>query len=148
MGTPKRRIKKGFILLIVLFVIAVVTYLIFISTRYSDHTTYVPFSGRIFKINSEDVDFIRIVNGGNGNMYDCSDNEEIDTWVELLNSMRYRYWIPDAPIQRSGYRFALQLTVNGESYSYQFDESNIRVKGVWFTISSDYFSNLISLVSR
>ena len=147
MNRAKKRIKKRYVALIALLAIVAAAYLFFVSTRYSDHTTYIPFSGRVFKINSEDVDSIRIVNGSNGNMYMCIDHEEIDTWVEHLNSMRYRYWIPDAPIQRSGYRFALWLTVNGEAYSYLFDESNINVKGIWFTGSDQYFSNLTDMVT-
>ena len=141
----RKRIKKRHIVVIA-FVFAV--YLCFALTRSSGHTQYIPFTGRVFSINSGEVGTIRIINGNTGKTidYDLGDSENMNRIIAHLNSFRYRFWIPRPPIKFGGFSYSVIVRINGEMHHFMFSDNHIIVRGVYFFGPRNYFSELTNLV--
>ena len=130
MEKRKSPVKTVYIVLIVLIFAA---YIFFVATRYSGHTMYIPFTGRVFNINSDDVEAIIIQSGNTGRMIEYSDKDEINKVTELLNAYRYSHWCLN-PIRGPGFYYAVTIIFNeGKSAGYFFNHSypgSIIVKGI------------------
>lgn len=147
MKTSGIRIKKRYIVILSIFILLLAGYLVFVATRFSEYTTYRPFSGRVFNITSENVKSVRIVNGNTGYIADYLDDESIRELVNYINKFRYQYWIPELPLKTGGYEYALWLSIDGEALYFKFTPDMILVRGVWYECSDQYLSKLADLVA-
>jgi len=132
--------KKRVIVLIIIGALILSGCILFVSTRYSKYTTYVPFSGWIFSANTEQISKIRIQQQGDYKEY--SGQQEINSIVEVLNDFRYDYWFPDIPIQRAGWNYQITIYNGDESVSYYFGDIYIHVRGVYYVCSEQYVNQL------
>lgn len=149
MKKSRRRLKARYIVLIVLGGLILAGYLAFATTRASEYTIYIPFSGRVFRIDSAEVKSVRIQNGNTGKVLEYQDSEEIRTITDFLNAFRYRYWMPNPPVARAGWSYRVTVFPdNGEQISWQFSDDAILVRGVWFAGSKDAFNGLTDLFGK
>ena len=136
MEKRKFQIKK---IHVIRLVILLAVYTIFIATRYSGHTTYVPFTGRVFNINCEELEAVRFQSGNTGQYIYFRSDDEIKEVTDFLNAFRYRVWVPSLPpIAGWGYRVTL-FFYDGTSVSYFFNSFSICVNGVWHYGNLSYF---------
>lgn len=145
MKITKKRIKKKYVVLLIILLAA---YLLFAFTRQSEYSTYVPFSGKVFNIKREDVDAVCIFNGNQVISVDLDDDQQIQQVVELLNGLRYQFWIPVPPIGSSGYSYLLWLEIDGERIAFKFNKNQILVKNVWYFCGDHCLSALTDMVSE
>jgi hypothetical protein len=140
------KIKKRYIVLVGLLLLA---YVPFIATRYCGHTTYIPFSGRVFDINIEEVEAIRFQSGNTGRYIKYLDEDEVMELVDYLNSFRYRVWLPEPP-RGAGWSYRIQIYFNNdeEDVSYYFNSFSICVNRVWFYGRLDYFRRFTDILNE
>lgn len=132
-------------LLLTLLAVLLVIYAPFVATRYTDNTWYVPFTGRVFRIDPDKVTCVRLQSGRSGEYIELDD---VEAAVETLNSFRYSRWSPI--LQKRGgwpYRVILYFgdpdALKPASVSFVFDESHVTVKGtltVCYTGREDTFA--------
>lgn len=164
MRAPEKRLKKWHIILIVILSLILIAYLIFVVTRFSGHTMYNPFTKRVFKIDSEQVSSIKIINGTTGDSFICrpdefefvngatadsviyEDHNKIKEVVDILNDFRFNRWKPDPPGERDGYSYTVCLCISEEWHYYQFDKESVCVKNIWFWANDDQLEELTKLV--
>lgn len=136
--------KKRFVVLIIFAVIIVLGCILFVSTRYSTYTTYIPFSGRIFSITENEVSAIRIQQAGD--ISDYSEQSDLQGIVETLNSFRYNYWIPDIPLEMQGWDYRIVIYNGDDSVSYYFGDKSITVNGIIYVCPEEYINQLKALL--
>lgn len=134
---------------IFLLVLCLAGYAVFAATRYSGYSTYVPFTGQIFRLKAGEVEGVRITNGSTGVTQNYTEGEDgfLDL-LDTLNSLRYWAWIPDIPVARGGYEYALWIQAGGESVYFQFTSRSILVRGVWFHVRGSQLGRLAELVEK
>lgn len=143
--TPVRKKAAAVFLLILLLA----GYIVFAATRYSGYSTYVPFSGQIFSLKAGEVEGIRITNGSTGVTREYAEREEgFGDQLDTLNFLRYWAWIPEIPVARGGYEYALWIQTGGESVSFLFTTRSILVRGVWYHIRGPQLGQLADLVTK
>lgn len=134
---------------VILTPIILISLLIFIFTRYSDMTTYIPFSGRVFDIDVETVEGINITDGPTQVDLLDGDDDKIHEIVDYLNAYHSDYWFPEPPVQRDGWQYNIALyTKDGACYSYEFTPGRILVNGIWYFSNDSYFDWLAELVEQ
>ena len=145
----KRKFMDKYSTPVILIPLILIPFLIFAFTRFSDVTTYIPFSGEVFNIDVKTVEEIRIKEGTTGDRIIYHDDAAITEIADYLNAYRYDYWVPDLPIARSGWSYAIVLcTKDGEYYDYTFTTSTILIRGVWYSTNTPYFEWLVELVEE
>lgn len=144
--TAKKRIKKRHIVLCVLIFLLLAGYVTFVATRYSSYSTYVPFSGRFFDIDSGQVEAIRIKNGTTGYMMDLEEDTELQEMTGYLNELRYYSWLPNIPIGKTGYTYWIWLDLGEEKLSCEIAGGAILLKGVWYFVKDDGLEKLTGMV--
>ena len=116
-------------------------YFIFAVTRYSGHTTFIPFTGRVLNIDMEDIDLYYIQSGTSGEIISYTDADEIKEITDRLNGFRYICWLPKNPIPAGGWTYRVVLDFsNGTKESYHFGRTWLEVRGVRYFSIGDYFS--------
>lgn len=124
-----------------IFCAILVIYIIFAVTRYSKHTTFIPFTGRVLNIGVEELDLIYIQSGSSGEMIVFTAADEVQDMRELLNGFRYVFWLPKSPFPAGGWTFRVVLDFsNGTKESYYFGINWIEVRGVRYFSPGSYFS--------
>lgn len=144
----KKRFTKKRVIALILLLVFLATYFPFVSTRFSNYSTYFPCSGRVFDLAPEDgVKQIRLQNGTTGNMVDYfAGEEDFDDLINHLNSFRYLWWVPQIPVAKGGYSYWMAMDINGETVDFEFDRNSILVRGVWFHSGKKWFQNLINRI--
>ena len=71
---------------IFLLVLCLVGYAVFAATRYSGYSTYVPFTGQIFRLKAGEVESVRITNGSTGVTCNYAEGEE--GFSDLLDTLK------------------------------------------------------------
>ena len=132
--------------LIVAGIIIVALYLIFAVTRYSQYTTYIPFTGRIFDIDAGDLDGVTVRNGTTGESVYFETAEEIESIVCSINALRYKFWTPKAPGSRGGWSYGIKLGSGDEYEWFLFTENWIEAQGVLYYIRGDALRQFVDLV--
>ena len=134
---------------IFLLVLCLVGYAVFAATRYSGYSTYVPFTGQIFRLKAGEVESVRITNGSTGVTCNYAEGEEgFSDLLDTLNSLRYWAWIPDPPVARGGYEYVLWIQTGGESVGFQFTSRSILVRGIWYQVRGPQLGRLAELVDK
>lgn len=147
MRAPERRLKKWHIVLIVILSLILICYLIFAAMSYSRYTMYNPFTGKVFRIDVEEVSFLKIGNGDTGNMVIYEDKSEIKEVADILNGLRCRRWKPDPPGERGGWSYGVCIFGNEEDYYwYTFNEEAILAGDIWFFVTNDSLKGLAERV--
>lgn len=146
MDMTKKHSRKRRVAGVVLLSLFLAGYLAFVVIRYSEYSMYIPFIGRVFRLNGEEVEKIRMVSGSTGNIADVEDEETVRELVDYLNSFRCQYWVPKIPLEAGGYSFALWIELNGESNYFQLTPDSILVKGIWFHGKPGSLQRLTDLV--
>lgn len=156
----KKKKRKKFLL--VLLCILLVLYILFVATRFSPFTSYVPFSGRLFALEPEAVSTIEIrsINTGqwlqlkpagytwiNGEAVDCA--ATLEETAALLNSFRYGFWLPNPfallPLSDGAQDIYIKLE-SGESIICDFSENTVQFRGVIYFDRSGVMQRLFSLI--
>lgn len=115
-------------------------YLIFAVTRYSGHTTFIPFSGRVLNVEAEELDLIFIQSGTSGEMITYTSPDELQEMTDYLNGFRYVFWLPKNPVPASGWTYRAVLDFSdGTKESYYFGKNWLEVRGVRYFSASEYF---------
>lgn len=126
----------------ILLACVLVLWALFAVTRFGAVTTYVPFSGRIFSIDSSDVNTIFIQNGTTGQQYFFETGEEKDQIAEYLNDLRYCAWIPTLPIAKGGWSYRVAMEADGSQYSCYFGNHHMTVNGILYIFPGDQLKAL------
>ncbi|MBQ5953434.1 MAG: hypothetical protein IJL47_05285 [Lachnospiraceae bacterium] len=107
-----------------IIVVILVLYSLFVITRLMGRfLVYVPFSGRIFNIQENDLESLVIRHYGEEVVY--SDPAEKQPVIDQLNALRYSVWLPDPKLLLSsgGWEYMFRL-YQGESFvDYEFGEN-------------------------
>ena len=140
MKNPTRKRVPPFLIIIII----VVT--LFIATRYSAHTTYIPFTGKIFDIQPERYTEIDLQNGKSGEMKVYTTDEERSAIADTLNALRYRFWLPKIPIQTGGWQYRVILKIGDRYVDYLFTERTITVNGICYFVPEEQLESLIAPV--
>ena len=112
-------------------------------------STYVPFTGQIFRLKAGEVESVRITNGSTGVTCNYAEGEEgFSDLLDTLNSLRYWAWIPDPPVARGGYEYVLWIQTGGESVGFQFTSRSILVRGIWYQVRGPQLGRLAELVEK
>lgn len=116
--------------LIVFICIVLVLYAVFAATRYSEYTTYIPLAGKVFHIDTEDVAYIRFVNGF-GEEVVFESPEEVEIAAEMLESFHYWFCLPGKPPIFGGYQYFVQIMGKDGSYvNYEYGGCWLEARGV------------------
>jgi hypothetical protein len=133
----KEKLKR---ILFKLVVVLIGIYLVFAITRYSRYTTYIPFAGRVFDLDSEEITGIQI--NRQGDLY-YVEGEEIQRVAEIFNAFRYKACVPIPPIQNCGdYRVFIDFD-DGESIRFHVNENGAYARGVWYFAAGDYLDAIV-----
>ena len=119
----------------------------FALTRYSPFTTYIPLSGKLFAENVEDADVIFLQNGTTGEQYFFETAEEKAEIAEILNGLRYRFWIPDLPVARGGWSYRIAIETKTRQYSYSFGSNYLTVNGIIYFLPEGQLDVLTEYVT-
>ena len=139
MSDSQRRIKRKNLVVIVLIIALVIVGCFFAATKYN------LFSKQIFSFNSEEVELIRLRSGTTGQSLEYKDPADIQELTGFLNSFLYKSRFHDTPEERDGWSYGINLYIDEEEFSFQFDENRIFVEGYWY-IRDNYFSELTVLI--
>ena len=143
------RFWEKYFALVTLFFLIVIPFLIFALTRFGPFTTYVPFSGKVFQMDSASIESFSIRDGSTGTMINYETEEDINEMAEFLGAFRSDYWVPDIPIPRSGWSYAVVVfSKDGTSDSFEFTPYWIQVRGIQYHIHDAYFDGLIDMVEK
>ena len=133
-------LKKHWI--IPVLVLALAYLIVFVPSRFSAYTTYIPFSGKVFQISADDVDTITFWKYGETIVYtDSEDKAEI---VNLLNGFRYWYWMPSLPVGMGGWTYMIDIDGDSKSENYVFGDSWIKVNGLYLYGKTGYFDAILT----
>ena len=112
-----------------------------------DNTTYVPFSGRIFDFEVQDVSDLFIQNGTTGFNTTESDTEEI---AKVLNGLRSWLWFPEISLlETGGWSYRAALVDGSVQKSFYFNDSPIpyiSVNGIIYILSREQAAGLTAFV--
>ncbi len=143
----KKHIVLRTVLITTFINILIVIFLIFLTIgipRWSrPYTTYIPFSGKLFNINAEEVDKIAIY-GYEFREYTMEDAEFYEI-IDFMNSFRYSRFAPiDSPVDDSGrvtHTGAGGITINGDYGSSFFlcNSAGFSAAGSWFGYGYWYY---------
>ena len=139
MQKTKKFVKTLFILLAVLAVV-------FAATRYSRLTTYIPFTGRIFHVSPEEVRSIRVASSDSCTEVNFETEEELEEICNVLNNLRYQWWIPKIPLEMGGWSRAVFIYTEDRHYFFQYGDSFLLCRGIWYWISPESFAPLLEYV--
>ncbi len=113
-----------------IIVVILVLYSLFVITRLTGRfLVYVPFSGRIFNIQENDLESLVIRHYGEEVVY--SDPAEKQPVIDQLNTLRYSVWLPDPKLLLSsgGWEYMFRLYQGKSFVDYEFGENFIRANG-------------------
>lgn len=137
--------KRLTILLVVLALIAVPFVVRIISL--DDNTTYVPFSGKIFDFEANEVSDLFLQNGTTGFNTTEADVEAV---AEALNSLRSRFWFPEIKLfQTGGWSYRAALVDGNVQKSFYFSDAPIpyiSVNGIIYILSGEQAETLTAFV--
>ena len=133
---------KGKKILIVCLLVFVVLFGIFVFTRYSAFTTYVPLTGRIFSVDPQQAETIFVQNGTTGEQRLFETSEDKEMIAGQLNSLRYRFWIPTLPIAKGGWSYRIAIEADGKQYSYYFTDNDMTVNGIVYLLPGEQLTQL------
>lgn len=129
--------KKVLVLIIMLYIVLTVV-------RFS----YIPFSGNLFQIDSSEIHSIRI-RSGSGDQVQLYEREELENVVDILNEMKYQYWIPILPIKKGGYAYIITIETNqGDFEQYEFNEKWFNYGNIMYHDSSETLERLIRILEE
>ena len=144
----KKPKSKRFIILCVVLAIVLLLYAVFVFTRFTTFTGYIPFTGRIFSIDKAELTEIMIANGVDINYVTVEDDEGLSELADTLNGLRYYAWLPDLSIPRGGWSYFISLQDEaGKVYQFQFGENWVNVNRVIYFLRGDGLRELIELSS-
>ena len=139
--------KKGKKRWIVLLTVVCLLLGVFVVTRYSTHTTYVPFSGRIFDIAPDEVQRIRVANSGACIFLEFETESELEEICQVLNNLRYQWWFPDIPIPKGGWSCCVFLDTDNGTKLFEFNSKSLLSRGIWFRITPETLAPLAEYVN-
>lgn len=119
---------------------------LFAVTRFGPFTTYLPFSGRLFAVDTAKAETIFVQNGTTGQQHFFDTEEEMDQIAEQLNGLRYRVWIPRLPIATGGWSYRMAIETGDRQYSYTFGENYMIVNGIVYLIPAEQLQALRNYV--
>lgn len=123
-------------------------YIIFVITRFSNYTTYLPFSRKLFCLESSDVKLIQITSGS-GESVQIKETEEIKDIVNLLNDMRYQYCCPILEIAKGGYPYIIRIETSDENIVCEFDSDWIVYRNVrYYYDAKEGFETVIEMLEK
>ncbi len=159
-GTKRKVILVLFIALMAvgLFLIGQIIYTKYVLPRPVEFTTFSPFERRIFDLDASEIKEIRFFSWervySNGTrrtpFYTFDTKEEIEAFVEYLNSFRYTHTEPGPdPINlgKEGIpscRFSAE-TRNGENFHCSFEQNRVYIGEVWYYGDPAFFQKLMDL---
>lgn len=144
----KEKIKKhkGWF---VLGIIVLVIYIVFAATRYSEHTLFIPFTGRVFDIDAEEMTCFTLRSGCTGENISYTEADEFQEMTNCLNGFRYIAWLPSNPFPTGGWTYAVRLDFkDGSSQTYTFGKNWIEAKGVVYFSVGKYFDEWAGLIDK
>ncbi|WP_312941017.1 hypothetical protein [Oscillibacter sp.] len=97
----KKRVRTIALVLMATILLVGGIYAVFVSTRFSTFTTYVPFSGQVFSISPDDIIEISIQNGSNGQTVSISNKSDQQDLLDKINGLRYNAWFPKIPVKKA-----------------------------------------------
>lgn len=133
--------RKKFIVVGVIFLMV-----LFVTTRYSTYTTYVPFTGRIFDIEPDEVRRIRVENGSSLVQVEFTTQEELEEICKVLNNLRYTRWFPDIPIPMGGWSRCVFLDTGNGTKFFEFTSKSLLSRGIWYRITPETLAPLLEYV--
>lgn len=144
----KKPKSKRFIILCVVLAIVLLLYAVFVFTRFTTFTGYIPFTGRIFSIDKAELTEIMIANGVDINYVTVEDDEGLSELADTLNGLRYYVWLPDLTPPHGGWSYFMSLQDEaGKVYQFQFGENWVNVNRVIYFLRGDGLRELIELSS-
>ena len=130
----------------VLLICILALWALFAVTRFGRFTTYLPFSGRLFAIDSTEVTTNFIQNGTTGQQHFFETEEEKTQIAEVLNGLRYRVWLPTIPIAKGGWSYRIAIETEDRQYSYSFGPRDMTVNGIIYWVPTEQLSQLMEYV--
>ena len=118
-----RNVFFPLIALAIIFIIIAVYIIIQFSNTSADSSKY------IFDISRDKITTIQVQSGSSGEVIDISEEQELDDLVHNLNSLTYVSTEQDAPNERTGWSYRMDIPGYGTCF---FSESEILVRGVWY----------------
>lgn len=143
-----QKIKKRGIWIIVAIILLLI-FIVFAVTRYSDHTLFIPFTGRVLNIDAGELDLVYIHSGNTGEKISYTETGEIQVMTDKLNGFRYILWLPKNPIPSGGWTYRMVFEFKDEtSQSYYFGRNWIEVRGLRYFSADKYFDDLSELLDE
>lgn len=137
--------KRLIILLVVILLIAVPIVVRIVNL--DDNTTYIPFSGRIFDFEAQDVSDLFIQSGRTGDNTTEADAEAV---TEALNSLRSWFWFPELKLfETGGWEYRAALVDGNVQKSFYFNDAPIpyiSVNGIVYILSGEQVAVLTDFV--
>ncbi|WP_322181721.1 hypothetical protein [Neglectibacter caecimuris] len=160
-NSKKRKIPLFLIIMFLgvsLFALGRMVYAKYVVPRPVEFTTFSPFERRIFDLDASEIAAIRFFSWervySNGTrrapFYTFDTKEEIETFVEYLNSFRYTHTAPGPDPVNLGKeglpacRF-LAETKNGENFHCSFEQNRVYIGEVWYYGDPGFFQKLMDL---
>ena len=131
--------KKVLLICILIFALL---FGLFVVSRYGEFTTYLPFFGKVFSVDPEQVDALFIQNGTTGEQVFFETAEEKRMMAQELNSLRYLFWVPTIPVAKGGWSYRIAIEADGKQYSYYFSENDMIVNGITYVFTIDQMDAL------
>jgi hypothetical protein len=145
MKEKNKKHKVWFALGIIVFVI----YVVFTATRYSEHTLFTPFTGRVFDIDAEELACLTLKSGYSGENISYTKADELQEMTDYLKGFRYIAWLPSNPFPTGGWTYAVRLEFkDGSAEAYTFGRTWIEVKGVVYFSTGKYFDEWAALLDK
>ncbi len=138
----KKTIKNILIWFLVLGIVALYIFSNVIP-RFTKYTSFYPFSHRIFNLDPDEVEEIRLQSGlGKYIYYDSRD--EIEDICKALNSARYRYSFPIIDIPSGGYEYGMVIYFfDGTSSVWlEYSDKGITINNIAYEYSAPVFKFL------
>lgn len=127
----------------ILLICILALWALFAVTRFGRFTTYLPFSGRLFAIDSTEVTTIFIQNGTTGQQHFFETEEEKAQIAETLNGLRYRAWVPTLPMAKGGWSYRVAIETENRQYSYTFGPNYMTVNGIAYFLPETQLATLM-----
>ncbi len=127
-----------------LLIVITLIFLVIGIPRWSrPYTTYVPFSGKLFDINLDEVDKIATLKwtpGGYDSSEYTSEDDKFHEIIDFMNSFRYSRVFPSYdPNEVSGGSESITITGDSGEEVFRFGSTGFAVEGSWYYYGYFYY---------
>lgn len=142
----KIKYRKGWYAIVI---VVLDIYLVFATTRCDENTLFIPFTGRVFDIDTEELTCFTLKSGYSGGSISFKEDVVLQKMTDYLEGFRYIAWLPSNPFSTGGCNYAVRLDFkDGSAKTYTFGRTWIEAKGVIYFSGDKYFYEWAGLIDK